>query len=270
MTATPDGTPFADLVTLARTVADEVSVRLLDALEGEGPAVTSKSTVTDLVTDLDTWAERHITERLLGVRPDDGLIGEEGVSIEGTSGVTWCVDPIDGTVNFVHGLPGFNVSLAAQVEGRSVAAVVVSPLHRDTFTATLGGGATRNDHPIRCATPASLERAVIGTGFGYDPARRRRQAEVLTRVIPRIADIRRGGAAALDLCWIACGRLDGYWEVGLNPWDHAGGGLIAREAGARVEGPAGGDASAELVVAAPPVIFDHLVALLDEVRATDV
>ena len=136
MTTTPDGTPFTDLVTLARTVADEVSVRLLDALEGEGPAVTSKSTVTDLVTDLDTWAERHITERLLGVRPDDGLIGEEGASIDSTSGVTWCVDPIDGTVNFVHGLPGFNVSLAAQVDGRSVAAVVTSPLHRDTFTAT--------------------------------------------------------------------------------------------------------------------------------------
>jgi myo-inositol-1(or 4)-monophosphatase len=265
----PGSTPD-ELVSLARPVAEEVAARLLAVIEDGGPVVDTKSTVTDLVTDLDRWAEAHIADRLLTVRPDDGMLGEEGASIEGTSGITWCVDPIDGTVNFVHGIPGFCVSIAAQVDGASVAGVVVSPLHRDVFTATRGGGAFRNDRPIRCAAPSSLARSVVGTGFGYDPDRRRRQASVLARVLPEIADIRRGGAAAIDLCWVACGRLDGYWEVGLNPWDHAAGGLIAAEAGARVEGPDGGAPSDRFIVAAPPATFDGLVDLLGRADAVAV
>jgi myo-inositol-1(or 4)-monophosphatase len=260
-----------DLLALARPVALEVAARLEAALdEGDGPQVFTKSGQTDLVTDLDRWAEQHIADRLLGARPDDGLIGEEGASVTGTSGVQWCVDPIDGTVNFVHGIPGFCVSIAAQVEGRTVAAVVASPLHRDVFTATLGGGAHRNDRPIRCSTPAGLGLAVIGTGFGYDPDRRRRQTAVLQRVIGDIADIRRAGAAALDLCSVACGRLDGYWEVGLNAWDHAGGALIATEAGARVEGLDGGPPSEDFVLAAPPSVWDDLHTLLREAGAAEV
>lgn len=250
------------LLDLARPLAQEVAAHLVASLDGAGPRISAKSTPTDLVTELDTWAERHITERLLTARPDDGVEGEEGAAVRGTSGITWCVDPIDGTVNFVHGLPGFCVSIAAQVDGRSVAGVVVSPLHHDTFEATLGGGATRNDRAIRCSTPESVARSVVGTGFGYDPARRRRQAEVLTRVIDRIADIRRGGAAAVDLCSVACGRLDGYWEVGLNAWDHAAGGLIASEAGARCEGLDGAPASEAFILAAPPATFDALAELL--------
>ncbi len=260
----------AALLALARPIAEEVAAHLATSLEGDGPAVTTKSSPTDLVTELDTWAERRITERLLAARPHDGLVGEEGASITGTSGVTWSIDPIDGTVNFVHGIPGFCVSIAAQVEGRSVAAVVASPLHHDVFTASLGDGAARNDRPIRCATPRGLALAVVGTGFGYDPARRGRQARVLTTVLPRIADIRRGGSAAIDLCSVACGRLDAYWEVGLNPWDHAAGGLVATEAGARCGGLDGGPASDRFVLAAPDAIWDDLAALLTSADAAAV
>lgn len=261
-----------DLLALARPVALEVATRLVAAVDGEtdGPKVSSKSGATDLVTGLDRWAEQHIVERLLGARPDDGVIGEEGASVDGTSGVQWCIDPIDGTVNFVHGLPGFCVSIAAQVEGRSIAAVVASPLHHDVFTATLGGGARRNDRPIRCADPDGLALSVIGTGFGYDPDRRRRQADVLARVIGDIADIRRGGAAALDLCTVGCGRLDGYWEAGLNAWDHAGGALVATEAGARVAGLDGAPPSEAVILAAPPSIWDELRDLLVAAGAADV
>lgn len=258
------------LLDLARPLAQEVAAHLVAGLDRPGPQVTAKSTPTDLVTELDTWAERHITERLLAVRPHDGVEGEEGAALAGTSGITWCVDPIDGTVNFVHGLPGFCVSIAAQVDGRSIAGVVVSPLHHDTFEATLGGGATRNARAIRCSTPESVARSVVGTGFGYDPVRRRRQAEVLVRVIDRIADIRRGGAAAVDLCSVACGRLDGYWEVGLNAWDHAAGGLIATEAGARCEGLGGAVASERFILAAPPATFDALAELLEAAGAADI
>ena len=189
----------------------------------------------------------------------------------GTSGVTWCVDPIDGTVNFVHGIPGFCVSIAAQVGGRSVAAVVASPLHGEVFTATIGGGAFLDGTPIRCAQPASLARSVVATGFGYDPRRRTRQAEVVTRMISQIADIRRFGAAAIDLCWVACGRVDGYWEVGLNAWDHAAGALIAREAGATVTGlAAGSEPSEAFTLAAPAEVWADLAAALADAGAADV
>ncbi|MCB0977834.1 MAG: inositol monophosphatase [Acidimicrobiales bacterium] len=258
-----------ELLELATPIATEVAARLLAVVEGAGdePRVSTKSGVTDLVTDLDRWAEGHITESLLESRPGDGLVGEEGASVTGTSGVDWCVDPIDGTVNFVHGIPGFCVSIAAQVEGRSVAAVVASPMHGDVFTATIGGGAQRNGRDIECSATPGLQRAVIGTGFGYDPARRTRQAAVLQRVIADIADIRRGGAAALDLCSVACGRLDGYWEVGLNPWDHAAGALIAAEAGAVVGDLRGGAPSGDFTLAAPPQLWEPLRDLLTAAAA---
>lgn len=259
-----------EMLAVARPIAVDVADRLRTSLEGAGPAITTKSTATDLVTELDTWAEGHIVERLLAARPDDAILGEEGTSVTGTSGVTWSIDPIDGTVNFVHALPGFCVSIGAVVDGRSVAGVVASPLHGEVFTATAGGGARCNDRPIRCAEPPSLRRAVVGTGFGYDPERRRRQGEVVVKVIPHIADIRRLGAAALDLCWVGCGRLDGYWEVGLNPWDHAAGSLIATESGARCQIDPGAGPSDTYAIAAPAVIFDDLVELLRGAGAPDV
>lgn len=260
----------AALLALAEPLAREVGDRLLASLAGDGPAIATKSTPTDLVTELDVWAEQHLVERLLAARPDDGVIGEEGADRPGTSGVVWCIDPIDGTVNFVHGLTGFNVSVAALVDDEPVAGVVVSPLARETFTATRHGGAHVDGVPLRCAEPASPARAVVGTGFAYDPARRIRQAEVLARVIGQVADVRRFGAAATDLCLVGAGRLDAYWEVGLNRWDHAAGGLIATEAGARVGAISGGPASSRSVLAAPPAIWDDLAGLLLAAGAEDV
>lgn len=260
----------AELLALAEPITVEVADHLRASLAGDGPAITSKSTPTDLVTELDTWSEAHITERLLAARPDDAVQGEEGANVAGTSGVTWCIDPIDGTVNFVHGIPGFCVSIAAIVDGRTVAGVVASPLHGEVFTATLGGGAFLDGSPIRCASPESVARSVVATGFGYDPVRRTRQAEVVARVIGQIADIRRFGAAAVDLCWVACGRVDGYWEVGLNPWDHAAGALIAREAGAIVTGASEGtEPSEHFTLAAPPATWPDLAALLAAAGAAD-
>lgn len=257
----------AELLAVAKPIAAEVGRHLLESFEGDGPSVDHKSTETDLVTDLDRWSEKFITERLLEVRPNDTVMGEEGADVVGTSDVTWWVDPIDGTVNFVHGMPGFNISIAAIVDDRTVAGVVVSPLHHDLFEAHVGGGAFRNGKAITCSQPRSVAHAVVGTGFSYEPPRRRRQAEVVAGLIGDIADIRRIGGAALDLCSVACGRLDGYWEVGLHRWDHAAGELIAREAGARVEGVDGKAPGEEIVVAAPPSIFDDLMGLLVANRA---
>lgn len=255
------------LLRLAETVAREVGDHLVRALEGPGLQIASKTTATDLVTDLDRWAEAHITDRILGARGDDSLLGEEGASVEGSSGITWCIDPVDGTVNLVHGLPGFCVSIAASDHEGPLLGVVYSPLHDDLFDAVRSGGARRNGVPIRCSSPASLERSVIGTGFGYDADLRRRQVAVLAEVIGEIADIRRIGAAALDLCSVACGRLDGYWEIGLSPWDHAAGALIATEAGARVrivEDPG----HLSYTVAASPAIWDRFDQLLDRAGAS--
>ena len=269
MTA-PAAVAPADLVALAEPIACEVGDRLRGALEGPAFRIDAKTNATDLVTELDLWAERHITERLLAARPDDGVQGEEGADVVGTSRVSWCIDPIDGTVNFVHGIAGFNVSIAAQVDGETVAGVVASPLHDEVFTATLGGGAFVNGVSIRCSSPASLDRAVIATGFGYDPVRRRRQAEAVARAIEHFADIRRMGAAALDLCWVGAGRFDGYFERGLNPWDHAAGALVAREAGAVVAGIDGEAPSDALLVAAAPEIWHDLAAVLRSAGAHEV
>lgn len=196
--------------------------------------IATKSSATDPVTEVDRAVEAMIVQALVAARPDDAVIGEEGADRPGTSGVQWLIDPIDGTVNFLYGIPGCNVSIAASQGGRVAAAAVVDPLHGDVFAAARGLGATRDGSPIRCTQVADPALALVGTGFGYDPERRRRQADVLTVVLPRVRDIRRVGAAAVDLCWVACGRLDGYWEKGLHPWDWAAGGLIAEEAGATV------------------------------------
>ncbi|MCU1453335.1 MAG: inositol monophosphatase [Acidimicrobiales bacterium] len=243
----------AELLALARPLAEACGARLLAGLADQR-TIDTKSTMTDVVTEMDTWAESFLTAGILAARPDDSVQGEEGADQVGTSGVRWWLDPIDGTVNYVHGMPGWNVSVAAEVGGEIVAGVVVSPMHGDVFSAAKGGGAHNHDRPISVSACRELGRAVVGTGFGYDPERRRRQAEVVARVIPHIADVRRVGAAALDLCWVACGRLDAYWEVGLQTWDHAAGGLIAAEAGATCGDLSGGPLSTAFSMAAPPTI----------------
>ena len=205
-----------------------------------------------MVSDADREAEEAIAGILSAERPDDGLIGEEGSSVAGSSGRRWVVDPLDGTTNFLYGFPAWAVSVAVEDDDGALAGVVFDPVRDELFAAGRGGGATANGEPIRVRTGARLERALIATGFGYDADRRARQAEVVRSVLPRVRDIRRAGAAALDLAWLAAGRVDGYWERGLHPWDWAAGRLLVTEAGGEVrdlEGEPHGlvAASAELV-----------------------
>lgn len=208
-----------------------------------GVEVTAwKTSPTDVVTEVDRRTEEFLRDELLRARPEDGILGEEGGGVATRSGLTWVVDPIDGTVNYLYDIPAWAVSVAV-VEGdpdpatwRAVAGCVVNPVTREVYAASAGEGATLNGRPLRLAPRTELGEALLATGFGYAAARRREQAEVLLQMITQVRDIRRIGAASLDLCGVAAGRLDGYWEQGLQPWDHAAGALIAREAGASVGG----------------------------------
>lgn len=237
---------------------------------GESARVSAKSTPTDLVTDVDRAAESWLLDRLREWRPADAVLGEEQGASEGSTGVRWLLDPIDGTVNFVLGQPDYAVSVAAEVDGVVVAGAVYAPATGDLYTASLGGGAHLDGEALHGPRGVPLARAVLGTGFGYDPARRRLQAAVLGRLIDRIADIRRIGAASLDLCAVAAGRLDGYFEVGLNPWDWGAGLLVAREAGALASGLRGRAPGEQMTAVAGPSCAAELFALLEELDADDV
>lgn len=256
-----------ELLTVATDVAAAAAALLLDGLTRQRVEVSTKSSPTDMVTEMDRASETLIVAGLRAARPDDGIVGEEGADLEGTSGVRWLVDPIDGTTNYLYGFPGFAVSIAAERDGAVVAGVVHDPMHGDVFRAAKGRGATRNAEPISASTNADLTTALVGTGFSYERERRLRQANVLTQVLPHVRDIRRMGAAAVDLCSVACGRLDAFYERGLGPWDLAAGGLIAQEAGAAVGDLAGGAASSEFVLAASRELFEPLRALLDTAGA---
>ncbi|HEX3826648.1 MAG TPA: inositol monophosphatase family protein [Sporichthyaceae bacterium] len=254
-----------DLVEL-RQIAEQVAVAagalLVDGRGAEPLATDAKSSPTDVVTEMDRAAEQLITTGLLQLRPDDGLIGEEGTRRAGTTGVDWLVDPLDGTVNYLYGLGGWAVSVAALVGGESVAGVVHVPNVGETFAAVRGGGATCNGHPLRLGPGPSLDQALVATGFGYAAARRANQAAVLQSVLPAVRDIRRFGACAVDLCLVATGRVDAYFERGVQPWDHAAGSLIATEAGALFAGLCGRPPSDRFVLAAPPAVFGPLHDLL--------
>jgi myo-inositol-1(or 4)-monophosphatase len=236
-------------------------------------AVRSKSTPTAPGTVVDTETERLLRDRLAELRPGDPILGEEGggpTEPGAASGdaVTWVLDPIDGTVNFVYGIPAYAVSVGAQVNGASVAGAVADVVGGRIYSAAKGLGAhfidEQGTHPLRCADVDDLSMALLGTGFGYSIGRRTTQAALLAQLLPLVRDVRRIGSAALDLCMVAAGRLDAYYEHGLQVWDRAAGALIAAEAGARVlvppsDGPAG---AAGLVVAAAPGIADELLAAL--------
>jgi myo-inositol-1(or 4)-monophosphatase len=257
-----------DLLALAVEAAGRAAELLVDGLDRRRAEIETKSSATDLVTEMDRASERLIVEHLLAARPDDGVLGEEGGARVGTSGVRWVIDPVDGTTNYVYRHPGFAVSIAAQQvdrEGavvRTAAGVVADPTHGQVFTATDGGGACCNGEPIRPSGADTLATALVATGFSYDPDRRRRQAGVLAGVLPAVRDIRRMGAAAVDLCSVACGRVDAFYEKGLAPWDLAAGELIAREAGARVGDLHGEPPSGAFVLAAAPGLFEPLADLL--------
>ena len=216
---------------------------------------------------MDVACEAAIVDYLTSHRPDDGVIGEEGSGRDSTSGVRWIIDPIDGTVNFVYGHVGFGVSVAAEAGGQVVAGAVVDPVLDETFSAHRGGGARLNENPIVVRPDSDLSMALVATGFSYQHERRRRQAEVLGELLPQIGDIRRVGGAAIDLCTVACGRVDAFFEVGLNPWDYAAGALIAEEAGAVVQDLNGGPPSREFVFAAAPSVAKALLTLLQSAEA---
>jgi myo-inositol-1(or 4)-monophosphatase len=258
-------TPAA-LVELARSVAREAADLLL-AARGEAAVVEVKSSPTDVVTQLDRAAEQLIRSRLLAARPADAILGEEGGQT-GHGSVRWIVDPLDGTVNYLYGLPDWCVSIAAEVDGDVVAGAVCVPLQRSMFTATAGGGAYLEsawlDRPQRLAATAgvSLASALVATGFGYAADRRAAQGQVVAAVLPRVRDVRRAGSAASDLCSVAAGRVDAYYEQGVHEWDIAAGALIAREAGAIVGGLHGRPPGEALTIAASPVLFHELHDLL--------
>jgi myo-inositol-1(or 4)-monophosphatase len=259
-----DGPEPAELLALAAEVAREAGALLLRGRAGHVEAAATKSSPTDVVTTLDRASEELVGRRLREARPGDGILGEEGSDDAGTTGVRWVVDPLDGTVNYLYRLPNWAVSIAAELNGQVVAGVVHAPALGVTYTAALGEGAFRSGlaAPLRGSAETDLSRALVATGFGYAAQRRAAQAAVLARVLPRVRDIRRFGAAALDLCAAAEGSLDAYYERGPHLWDWAAGGIVATEAGLRLGGLHGRPESVDLVVAAPPPLFDHLHDLL--------
>jgi fructose-1,6-bisphosphatase/inositol monophosphatase family enzyme len=217
-----------------------------------------------MVSDADRAAEEAISALLRAERPSDGLLGEEGLSAEGSSGRRWVVDPLDGTTNYLYRYRAWCVSIALEDSaGEGLVGVVHDPLGGETFTAERGAGAFLEGRaePLRVRDAGDLSRALVATGFGYSPEVRAGQAELLRRVMPRVRDVRRAGAAALDLCHVAAGRLDGYYERGLKHWDLAAGALIVREAGGVVKPLTGGRAG---IAAAGPSLIDDLVGLTAE------
>jgi myo-inositol-1(or 4)-monophosphatase len=247
------------LLEIARSVvrpAAELAVAMRDAGVGE---VSTKTTDTDVVTAADRAVERQAVAALRRARPGDAVLGEEGSTVAATGGrVRWILDPIDGTVNYLYGLPLYAVSLAAEVDGVVVAGVVRNATSGAEWTAIRGRGAYRDGRRLTGSRVTDFGHALLGTGFAYDPARRAHQAAVLAALLPHVRDVRRMGAAALDLCLTAEGALDVYYEKGLHLWDHAAGGLVAAEAGLRVTGLAGAPPGPDLVIAAPPALYDEL------------
>lgn len=269
--------------TLAAEAAEFVRARRAEifgadpATGGDG-AVRTKTTPTDPVTVVDTDTERLLRIRLAQLRPGDPILGEEGGGPADPTGVatdavTWVLDPIDGTVNFVYSIPAYAVSVGAQVGGVSVAGAVADVVGDKVYSAAVGLGAhVADEHGTRrlcCTEVESLSMALLGTGFAYSTRRRTAQAGLLARMLPMVRDVRRIGSAALDLCMVAAGQLDAYYEHGLQVWDRAAGALIAAEAGARVVLPAADAPGGGLVVAAAPGIADELLAVLGRFDALE-
>ncbi len=268
---------MTELLDLARSLALDAG-ELAARRRREGVAVAAtKSTIVDVVTEADREVERLVLDRLRAERPADGVLGEEGASIPSSSGLVWVVDPIDGTVNYLYGLPHYAVSIAVvevpdggdpdPLTWRALAGCVLNPATGEIFTAEVGEGAYCGDRRLHVAEPVDLDQALIATGFAYAASTRAFQGEVVARLLPQVRDIRRQGTASLDLCFVADGRYDAYFERTLSPWDHAAGALVAREAGARVVGMRGAAPSRDLILAAEPSLADRLERLLDEIGA---
>lgn len=251
-----------NLVNLAARLAREAGDLVANGRRSGDLGVRSKSTATDMVTRWDSASEELVVHALRSVRPADGIVGEEGSRVVGTSGIDWYVDPIDGTTNFMYGLAGYAVSIAAADPNGPLAAAVYLPASRELFTAARGGGAFLGSTPISCSTSADLSTALMATGFSYEASRRAVQGERIGRLLPHVRDIRRLGAAAVDLCHVACGRVDGYFEEHLQSWDLAAGLLIATEAGAIASDFHGDTVRPEQTVVCAPGVHSALLAHL--------
>jgi myo-inositol-1(or 4)-monophosphatase len=261
-----------ELLELAREAAHRAGELLRDGRPADLAVAATKSSPIDVVTEMDISAEKLITTLIAERRPQDGFLGEEGAATEGSSGIRWVIDPLDGTVNYLYGLPTWAVSIAAEQDGETVAGAVVAPLRGEAYHAVRGGGAWatgawEGERRLACRPSPPLDQALVSTGFNYVADVRTHQAAVAQRMIPLLRDIRRGGSAAVDLCDVAAGRLDGYYERGLHPWDFAAGELIAREAGALTGGRPGERPSRDLTVAASPGVFAPLQQLLEDFGA---
>jgi myo-inositol-1(or 4)-monophosphatase len=267
-----------ELLEVANAAASAAAGELLARFGHAVGGVRAKSSPTDPVSDADLAAEAAIRAVLARERPRDAILGEEGGATAGQaageggggavgegareSGLRWVVDPLDGTVNFLYGIPTFAVSVACEDAAGTIAGIVLDPVRGECFAATRSGPATLNEAPIHASRCVDLSRALVGTGFAYDAAVRERQARVAVRLLSRVRDIRRAGAASLDLCSCACGRLDAYYERGLRPWDHAAGGLICERAGARVRRLEAQGSLPDGLVVAPAVLIDTLYGLV--------
>jgi myo-inositol-1(or 4)-monophosphatase len=250
------------LLEIALAAANAAGALLLDRFALPATGIERKSSSTDMVSDADRDAESLIRRLIGDARPDDGLLGEEAGAAEGASGLRWVVDPLDGTTNYLYRHPVWAVSVACEDAGGARVGVVHQPCLGETFSAIRGGGARLNGHPIAVSEVSDLGRSLIGTGFSYTAQVRSGQARALVEILPRVRDVRRGGSAAIDLAWVACGRLDGYYELGTRHWDRAAGVLLVTEAGGVVVplDPVG--ESGDGVLAANPALYaplSHLV-----------
>jgi myo-inositol-1(or 4)-monophosphatase len=254
-----------DLLTLAEAVAREAGAALRDSFASLGSLeVSIKSTATDLVSDADVATERLIRARLHESRPGDAILGEEGGEGEGTTGLRWVVDPLDGTVNFLFGIPQWAVSIACENSDGALAGVVYDAVRDEMWSARRDGPATLNGVALHGSERTELATALVSTGFGYDAAIRKVQAATVARLLPHVRDIRRFGSAALDLVWCAGGRYDAFYERGLNAWDLAAGGLVCERAGLSVLPLAATPPTGPGILVAPPAIASELAALVSE------
>ena len=249
----------SELLVLAESIAIKAGELLVN--RPSKFELDQKSGVFDFATQMDHESEKLIVAEILTARPDDGLIGEEGANRESKSGVTWVIDPIDGTVNYLYDIPGWCISIAAKDKDGGLVGVVYSPATQSLWKASRGGGAFLNGSPIKCNDPVSLDRALVGSGFAYDIEKRKIQAALVARLLPQIRDLRRLGACAVDICHVASGSLDAYFEAGVNEWDYAAAGLVATEAGATISIDTGiWNGEKNMVIVAGPALHPALSA----------
>jgi myo-inositol-1(or 4)-monophosphatase len=252
---------------IAVGAARAAAALLVERFGGPAAGLRAKSSATDMVSEADERAERTIVSYIHERRPDDALVAEEGSQAAGRSGVQWYIDPLDGTTNYLYGVPQWSVAICCADTHGALAGVVYDPLHDELFNATRGGGARLGDRRLATTGKADLATALVATGFGYSAAQRRTQGRILARVVSEVRDVRRFGSASLDLAYVAAGRWDGYFESVDKPWDWMAGGLLVREAGGRVSELTPADPALPRIVASGSALHDALLALL--AKATD-